>query len=235
MRKALRIYCLLAMVLGPLTLLAQPKLAIDDPVPTVPTDTLYYNSGNGDSVITYNITVENVGNLKLDGPVKIYFRYNGDTTSYVMDQFTVTNFESGMTMSRTVKDTVRGTSGNRYKGGDNVLVIWPHSDNPMAAPPDTSGGEIYIDGLLSIDDPKEFLARIKAYPNPVRDQMTLQYMKDRHKVEYVRIINPVGQVLRVHTRATETLDFDGITDGIYFVEVRYRDGIKGTFRVQLLR
>ncbi|MEM0996738.1 MAG: T9SS type A sorting domain-containing protein [Bacteroidota bacterium] len=232
MRKALPFLFLL--VTGPLMLSAQARLAIDSLYTNLPNDTLFFNLGTGDSIIEYTLRIENVGNGSHSGPVDIRCYYNGDTTLWRKDEFITNNFEVGQTTIVSFKDTV--VSGDaRYKGGNNILVIWPHSDASSVQAPDTSDVDVYINQLVSVVDPTLFFARVKVGPNPVQGTLYLQYPKDQHKLEYVRIFNSSGQIIRTYDKAVGRIDFDDMPVGLYFLDIQYRDGVGGSYKILVPR
>jgi hypothetical protein len=192
---------------------------------------LYYNNGQGDSIIQWTVQVVNNGNAALNGAISIRAYHNADySTWYQKAEIVVNNFEVGQSQLVNFNDTVRASDA-RYGGGNNILVIWPHSDVPNIQVPDSTNADIYIDGVVGVKDPTVFFARVKAGPNPVSGSLRLVYLKDQHKLEYVRILNTAGQVLREYNQAVSTIGFDGLPDGLYLVEVRFKDGVGGTYRI----
>jgi hypothetical protein len=210
---------------------AQAKLAIDS-ASTIPADTVEWNGGT--YLLRYQMVVVNVGNNVLNGHVNILCRYNGDTIDWKVAEFDAVNFEVGSSQFIDYYDTITtiAPSGNRYKGGDNIIVIWPKSENLSVQAPDTNTQEVYIRDLLaSSPDRTEILARIALWPNPVANTLHLDYTKDAHKLECVRVTSLNGQVIQRRVDAVEELDFSNLPSGLYLVDVRYRDGVWGTFRV----
>ena len=212
---------------------AQPRLEIDS-VSTLPTDTVEYN-GNA-YIVQYITFIENIGNAKLDGPVTIQMRFNGDSTIYDMAEVTVSNFEVGMRQQIDFTDTIYTITGAqaRYKGGDNILVIWPHADNPNMQIPDTADHDLYVKDLTpnATDEHTALLdRRIDIYPNPAHHTLHFRYHEDRHKLEYVRISTLEGKPLRFTQSAVADMDISTLPAGVYMVDVRYRDGVQGTFRL----
>ena len=120
MRRTLHFSHLLLIVLCPLMMWSQsPKLSITDPVPTVPSDTLFHGQ---DSLLTYNITLRNVGGLKATGSVDIVFLFK-DSIEQVMMTFPI-DLESQETIDTTIVDTVfKNEAVPRYGGGGNIIVV----------------------------------------------------------------------------------------------------------------
>jgi hypothetical protein len=221
---------LLLMSLASCLLYAQPKLAIDSAW-TLPNDTVDWN-GNA-YILEYRAIVTNVGNNKLDGPVKLSCHYNGDSTTWDVANFDVLDFEVGDTQLVRYADTIYNINGNRYKGGDNIIVIWPRAEDPGVQAPDTVTHNIHIKNLVpqASPDPRELARRIRVYPNPVGQRLNLDYQRDVHKLEYVRVSNLSGQVITRSNSAVEAIDFGTLPAGLYMLEVRYRDGVWGSYRI----
>ena len=227
MRKALLIICLLAAATQ--LIMAQARLAVDT-VYSLPEDTLFYNSGTSD-IIIYTVRIVNNGNDAYNGSISLRAYHNGDTsTTEEKDQWVVSNFEVGQVQTVTYQDSIVSNDA-RYKGGNNIIVIWPHSDSPGIQAPDSSSDSIYIDGLTAIDDPLEFSLRVDVWPNPVRGKLNLHFFKDVHKLEHVRIVNHVGQVIQEYKKPREEVFFDDLSPGMYFINIRYKDGVEGSFRI----
>jgi hypothetical protein len=227
-RNALCLLCLLLMLGGPVILPGQPKLAIDT-MWSLPLDTVVFNNNN--PMVTYTMVVKNTGNAKLDGPVTIKTKYNTWTQVYDKYSWVVADFEVDETDTVTFTDTIANLSSFRYKGGDNILVIWPHADNPTAQVPDTTNYGIYVDDLTGIAELHFLGSQVEVYPNPLTGQLNIQYLKDKHKVESVRICNMQGQVLFDRAAAVEQIDTDALSSGVYLLEIRYKDGRIGVARL----
>jgi hypothetical protein len=211
-------------------LYAQPKLAIQS-VWTLPADTVDWNGNQ--YYLEYRAIVTNVGNNVLNGPVRLLCRYNGDTVDWKKADFVVSTFEVGDTQMVAYTDTIDVINGARYKGGDNIIVIWPAADNINVQTPDSDSVDIFIKNLVpnAASDPVELKRRVQLYPNPVGQSLHLDYREAVHKLEYVRVVNLTGQVLKRKEEAVSSLDFSDLPAGLYMVELRYRDGVWGTFRV----
>lgn len=227
MQKALYFVCLL--LTGYSMSFGQAKLAIDSTT-SIPPDSLFFIA-QGDSIIEYTVVVVNNGNAAVNGAISVRAYHNGDYSAwYEKAEFVVNNFEVGQSQTVTFNDTVRANDA-RYKGGNNILVIWPHSDAPNIQVPDSSGADIWIDGLVGVKDPTVFFARVEAGPNPVSSGLNLRYLKDQHKLEHVRIINTSGQVLRQYDKAVSRVEFSDLPQGLYLLQIHYRDGVSGTYRI----
>lgn len=226
-RRLFHSLCLLLFVLGPVIALSQPKLHINSVVSN-PVDTVYWN--NNSPIIAYTVVVENIGNNQLTGNCIIKFRYNQWTADIDKKSWQANNFEVGQTTIVTFQDTVFDLSSQRYKGGDNIIVIWPHSDNPAQAP-DTTSHDIYITDMTGVLDPAQVAARVDVYPNPVADQLNIRYLDGKHRIECVRILGLDGKVYFASEQSVSAIDMGHLSSGLYFVEFKFKDGIYGALRV----
>jgi hypothetical protein len=182
-------------------------------------------------MITYKMAVVNVGNNQLTGPCSIKFKYNSDTLEHTLHSWSVTNFEVGQTDTVRFNDTIGALEVGRYKGGGNIIVIWPHSDNPGVQVPDTSDLPIWINVLNNAVDPTVFAQRVEVYPNPIGDELNLRYLQAQHKVEYVRMLDVEGRIVREERGAVEHIETGSLPQGMYFVMVKFKDGMMGSLRI----
>lgn len=86
-----------------------------------------------------------------------------------------------------------------------------------------NGFKLYIDDFTAnIDDPvgiEENLVDINIYPNPASSILNLDLSKIEGKVEHIRLINAVGQVVFNTTKAIHSIDLSTFDSGIYSLEV----------------
>lgn len=231
MRRTNHLAFLLILVASPLLFHAQfqPKLVIDTPIVTNPPDTLYYTHGTGDSIISYDIRLRNIGPAGANGLVDIIFQYK-DTVEQVKMTLNV-DLENSQFFDTVVVDTVRGTQA-RYGGGVNIIVIWPRAHPDVnALPPDTSEASIVIDQIVSRPKPKPVEDRVFLYPNPADAMVKVGYKKSSSRLELVRILNMEGREVYQNTLPVTELPFKEHPNGIYFVEFQYADGQNGLFKV----
>lgn len=213
--------------MGPLLALAQPKLTIRF-LESSPTDTANYFQG--DSIIHFRAYVENTGNNLLTGNCQIVFRYNQWPDTLIRKEWSAQNFEVGQTDTLIFSDTIFGISGQRYKGGDNIIVIWPHSDNTNVQAPDTTIDSVYIPVVNSAAERRTLDARIDIYPNPANGRLNIRYLESKNKVECVRIIGTTGIVRYQSSRAVDQIDLADLPAGLYYAEFTFKDGLRGAMR-----
>lgn len=228
-RKPPALLILLFVLAVPFLALAQPKLTIDQ-MWTNPIDTVYYV--NGSEVVEYTVIIKNIGNNKLDGGCELRLMYNADQTVHTKRSWLASNFEVGQADTLTFNDTLQTLNTGRYKGGDNIIVIWPHTDNANAQVPDTTDNfPIFVDLSNSSADEIELLTLVDIWPNPNNGILNLDYHELARKVEYVRIVNLTGQELVRYENAVEAIDLSAYAKGLYLLEMRFKDGRKASFRI----
>ena len=223
-----RLIHLLVLLLLPVLSWSQAKLSIDT-VWTSPIDTVVYN--NNDPIVEYSVVVRNIGNDKLDGACRMMTKYNQSSVEHIKKNWQATNFEVGQTTTITFQDTLYSLSTNRYKGGDNIIVIWPHTDNPSAQAPDTTEFGIYVDNMVGATDPVELQNRIVVWPNPTSGMLNIDNLQNRNKIEYVRIVGMDGKLLKTYTTSVRTINLDGFAKGVYLMEVGFKDGLHASYRI----
>lgn len=234
MRILIRLTCLLLVACSPMLAGAQilPKLAIDSPVVTVPADTLRMMAPFNDSTITYNITLRNIGPGNATGEVDIMFEYNGQPAVPKLT-LQLSNFENNMSLDTTIVDTVLPWGiESRYGGTGNIIVIWPRSGSDLISQdPDTSRGDIYILGLVSRDDPEIIRERVQVYPNPANRAVRFLYHKSPARLERVSLLDMQGRTLFEKQGMLAEMPLHQYPNGIYFIHIRYKDGVEGTFKL----
>ena len=181
----------------------------------------------GDSV-KYSFAVENKGNQPYTGMIAIWVQYDSGNGMADIYDFNVTNLAPSATINLLVSDHVTNA---KYDIGDNTILIWPRSQNPQVPTVDTSSVEVTVadTGANGIDD--ELRKRIKVFPNPMKGQLHLRYEGFIQDFEYVRVMNVQGQELYFTERPVYTVDLTQHPQGLYFVEIRYKDGLRGTYRI----
>jgi hypothetical protein len=219
--------CLLVLAFGPLVAIAQPKLKITHII-SYPPDTVYYPNT---SFITYKMAVENVGNNQISSSCHIMFRYDGSSQDTSVHEWSLANFEVGQVDTVEFPDSIGLLGNGRYKGGGNIIIIWPHADNPNTQAPDTTDHFIYIVDLTSTVDPAVLGTRLEVFPNPVQDELNIRYLQHQHKIEYVRIVGLDGRLLWESRDAVETVDMRSFPSGMYMAVFQFKDGMRGAIRI----
>jgi hypothetical protein len=228
-KKLISLLCLVIMVFIPAIAFAQPKLRIVQLDRIPPNDTLYFPNT---SHLTYTFIVENVGNNALGGPCHIMFRYDGSSLDTSLVQWNVNNFEVGERDTVTLPaDSLGPLNQGRYKGGGNILIIWPQAEQPGTQAPDTTRDTIYIVDVTRIVDPEILGTRVEVFPNPVQDELTIRYLQKRHKIESVRIAGLDGRLVWESRDAVESVDMRTLPKGMYIVVFEFKDGMRGAIRI----
>lgn len=126
---------------------------------------------------------------------------------------------------------------NRYSGGTGggalVVVVWPVLRVGQGST-ETSASMIFnFADRTAIDDPAfSSPLRVKCYPNPTQDRLYFQHNEPFSKFEYVRISTLDGQTLLHANRLPAWVDMSSWANGLYLLEVRYRDGIREVSKLQ---
>lgn len=186
----------------------------------------------GDSVVSYTIKLVNQGNASFSGFIQIMASYNADPGVYPWE---FTNIDAanpiavGDTLTFTHDDVV---SADRYGGGDNIILVWPNAGSG-AQILDTGSTHIFVRNLVSRQNPQELDKRVRVYPNPAREALRFLWVDPSYQLEQVRLVNALGQeVFSTHESVTE-IQVEGLPEGLYFLELRYLDGMQGIFRVRV--
>ncbi len=221
---------LLFLLLIPAFLYAQPKLTINS-TSSFPPDTVYYPNTVS---ITYRFVVENVGNNQLTGPCQIRFKYNTSSTIHTMWNWLASNFEVGQTDTIILTDSIGVLGTGRYKGGDNIIVIWPHSDNPNTLSPDTTNFPIWIEEFNSAPDPSQLHRRVVVFPSLASEFVYLRQLDIKYHIKTYRIVTVEGKVLRESIVTGNAIQLSGLTPGLYFLKLQFSDGLTLSFKITKL-
>lgn len=198
-----------------------PGLILDPP------DTLYLGQ---DSTLSFTMNVVNKGTASFSGKFAIQQQINNEAFYYVLTVVNIDDLGPGDTV-KVVKEEIILPNTQKYKGGDNVIVIWPKADDASVLSVDSVIDTIYIDGIVNRDEPKVLNERLNVYPNPVKELLRLDFRKDAQKLEYVRVFGMLGQELFYTENIISEIDVRQFNGRLIFLEVRYKDGIRGTYKI----
>ena len=201
----------------------------------------------GISQAAYIVYNDTVSAFALDS-INIYVVNKGDSTfldSYqiitdVQDSNSVTAYHNidtvGMFLSLIPPgDSVNLTINANYMLGDsasqyhykiNVIVIWPLAAS--AATKDSLTFNVFILLPTSINE-IDLSHLIKAYPNPVVNNITLEN-KGKNSIEEVRIYDTKGRLIE-HLANPQFICTEGWAKGTYLINLQLEDGKTHTIRV----
>jgi hypothetical protein len=152
-----------------------------------------------------------------------------------MGNFDPQGLEVGEKIQVSVIDSITtiAQSNHRYKGGDNVLVIWPRAEAVAVMVPDTAFVDLYIFDIRNstADQVQSMRERLSVYPSPAQDYLNLDYRKEQHKLEHVRLRSIDGRLLYESKSLVHAIPLLGLPAGTLMLEVKYRDGIQGTYKI----
>lgn len=192
-------------------------------------DTVEWNGG--DYIVVYDCQMTSDTVAPFTGVARVRKRTGVDTSLRVIN-IPLTNFAYGDTVMHPWYDTIHSVTQGPYMVGTNTVSFWVIPDSAGAYTPDTTTIQFEVVNLVSVTDPSALQQRLSVYPNPVGHRLQLDYRKDAHKLQSIRVSNLQGQLLQAETTAVKDIDFSGFPAGLYLVEVRYQDGVRGTFRIQ---
>lgn len=165
-----------------------------------------------------------------NGVINIRRRNHVDTSLRVV-QVPLTNFVMGDTAYFSWHDTIVAVDGFEYTFGDNVSQFWIVPDSGASYVPDTTTFTFFIRNMVAGVESPALDRRLTVYPNPVGERLYLDFKEDAHKLRALQLTNLQGQVLLRETSALKSIDLSGLPAGMYLLDVRYNDGLRGSFRV----
>jgi hypothetical protein len=178
---------------------------------------------------TLTVFMSKSGGNVFSGDLTLFFHTQSDTggaadTLLHFDQYTLNNSVDSITTNFTFNESC-------LDAGDNIVVVWPSSS---MHPLDVNGDSIYFHIVLAgvgIDE-NNLRQSIMLYPNPARSEVRLR-LGFPEKVEQVRVLDVLGKEIFRFEEAVKSFKVESLVEGIYFVEVKSRDGgvvVKKFFR-----
>jgi hypothetical protein len=171
--------------------------------------------------VTMTLLISNSGGIVYNSDLAILMNtLGGDTladTIYYNGQYTL----SGNTFGDTVSINYTFDAAD-YDAGDNIVVVWPVSAQlPIAVVTDSLTFDVWFNNVGIGEN--QSLQSIRLYPNPSSENISL-FTSHPEKVEHVRVVDLIGNVLKVVEGPVTRFSIAFLPRGIYFVEVRNKDG-----------
>jgi hypothetical protein len=111
-----------------------------------------------------------------------------------------------------------------YKAGNNIVVVWPRLGNIIGTTYDSLQIDtVYFVPLASINMLNAQNNTFSMFPNPATDIITINKEGEKY-IEYVRILNDIGQEILYRRSFKDHLDIRFLTPGFYFIEIKERNG-----------
>lgn len=227
MKKHTSLLLVLMLFVGMGSIFAQPALGFGVDGVMQNKDTV--NVIQNDSVILYSAWVVNKGNATFAGTILFKIKY--DVPGFPLTRgYKNAIIQPGDSIFFEVTDTV---TEQPYHGGNNVLVIWPPSDNSSIQVLDTAQNSVHVilPGGTSREKVIPLATRMEIFPNPVAEKLFLRDKSQGYQLEYVRVMNLLGNQVYYSEQKVAQIDFSALKPGIYFLEAKYKDGLKGTFKL----
>lgn len=181
-------------------------------------------AGFGDS-LTYAIDVVNVSNTDFFGKVSFLRKVNNGPVDTIFTDSIDDTLAAGFNRPYLLTDTVLAA---RFGGGINVVVVWPTAPNVTTV--DSAFGTLTVTGL-GIPEDVHNAYPIVVYPNPTAGKIRFQTQFSPLLAQETTLMDQQGRTLRSLKRIPSELSLEGIPAGVYFVEVRMRDGAIRRFKV----
>jgi len=174
--------------------------------------------------------VTKAGGIAFTGDLTLFIHALNDTS----DADTLFHNPNYVLSANTFSDTLEMTYvflATNLDAGDNIVVVWPSSSMiPQEVEGDSLVFNVYLKNV-GIDENKH-RQTVMLYPNPARSEVRLR-LGFPEKVEQVRVLDVLGKEILWFGEAVKSFNVESLVDGIYFVEVKSRDGgvvVKKFFR-----
>ena len=83
--------------------------------------------------------------------------------------------------------------------------------------------KFFADGSLSVPKMEEFVRPYCFYPNPVKDQLRMQFSPDVQP-DKVELYDLQGRLVRTQSKSFESIDMNQLPAGTYTLRVTLEDG-----------
>jgi hypothetical protein len=181
-------------------------------------------AGFGDS-INYTIDVINNSNTDFIGRVSILRKVNNGIADTIFTDIINDTLVANSSRPYFLEDSVFPA---RFGGGINVVVVWPTA--PGVTTSDSATGTINVTGV-GIPEQLHDAYPITVFPNPTAGAIRFQTQFSPLLVHQTVLMDQQGRTLRSTQRIPSEMSLDGLSAGIYFIEIRLRDGAIRRFRV----
>jgi hypothetical protein len=138
----------------------------------------------------------------------------------------VSNFGWLDTISITYAETY--DTLNRYKLGDNIVVVWPVAGTSLIR--DTIRQHVYIDSPAAIHGLNNANKDILIYPNPFINILHIKGIYLGNALKQVRLFDVYGRMVYSGDSSLR-INIEGVKSGIYFLELGFVDGIKQSYQL----
>ena len=171
--------------------------------------------------VSMSALISKGGGFTFSGDLSIYIRSMNDSlnvdTLYYNPQYIL----SANTFTDTV-ELIYTFKASNLDAGDNIVVVWPSSS---MIPQEVEGDSLYFNLFLKGVGVEENQHRqeVMLYPNPSRSEVQL-ILSFPEKVEQVRVLDVLGKEVLIFGEAIKSFNVESLDEGIYFVEVKSRDG-----------
>ncbi len=184
-------------------------------------------------VVKYNLTIKNLaqlGTVAFNDSLYLMCQINPNNTFplYLANQVSIL-INPQDTISLAFSDTV--TLARYGGGGGGTIVIWPVTNSVMFATKDSFLLPYIYVGVENVFTGKASLWDI--YPNPTQKALYIKNLEAKNQIEYVRIFNTNGMLIKEKTNDCAEIDVSDLAEGIYFLLIYDKVGKQGVYKIQV--
>jgi hypothetical protein len=194
-----------------------------DSFPVLPQDTAYEANQNQYNFLVHVFNMAN-NQVTVNDTCRIFLK-NTDTTFSTTEILASTPVGTlfGFDFINIPVNNYQFTPAT-YKAGNNIVVVWPRIGNGTNTTFDSLQIDtVYFVPLLSMNMLNVQNQTFTFFPNPAIDQIIINSDREKY-IDYVRILNDLGQTILYRRSAGKYLDVKFLSEGFYFIEIRDRNG-----------
>ena len=177
-------------------------------------------------IVTLGVTDESGSdNDHFSGPSAVAIDpVNGNILIMDLNNRRVQVFDSSYNYVTTIAGNGSGTGNDQILGGNNMDVDVDSSGNVYISDFLNHRVQVFTKNVLSVND-VSLKSSVSFYPNPAKDMLNF---KTDFDTSFISINNVLGQrVLETKKQSYNfSLDINGLIQGLYFIEIKNKDGVK---------
>lgn len=189
-----------------------------DSFPSLPNDTAFEGQFYNFTIAVYNL---DNNQFTTSDTLKIYITNDSSQATVLIADTIYPVFQGLDTINIPVNNYQ--FSSPFYKTGNNIVVVWPRVGNIISTTNDSLFLDVYFEPLTSVNMLSVQNEIFSVFPNPVSDKITINLEIGKF-IEYVRILNDLGQEIRLLKTVGKQVDVRFLTEGFYFIEIKERNG-----------
>lgn len=121
------------------------------------------------------------------------------------------------------------SSGNGFRIGNNVIVVWPITSHPNYGSDSLSVNVFVVTGVSTGPDPE--VGEVRFFPVPASGPLFVTSSNRSLVVKEITIRDAAGKIIAVSDNPREGINTDEWASGIYMLEVTFDNGKRSVYKI----